>query len=232
MEIKNVIFDVGGVLAGPKSGHWFITPNFWDIVKKDKIDEEKLIILLQKYIYLQTQEPKTEEEEHSMFFNYYYHVLNEIRYKESLTQTCNELANDCVYNDDKFIFYDDVNNTLVKLSNKYNLYIISNGWPSSIRVLKNKKINIYFKDVIISSMYGTTKEENLFDVFFEINKDIDPKQSIYIDDRQHILKKANSYGFKTLLMDRKNKIIQSEFVTINDMYEIEDTISKINKETI
>ena len=26
--IKNIIFDIGGVLAEPKSGHWFITTNF------------------------------------------------------------------------------------------------------------------------------------------------------------------------------------------------------------
>ena len=29
--IKNIIFDIGGVLAEPKSGHWFITTNFWNI---------------------------------------------------------------------------------------------------------------------------------------------------------------------------------------------------------
>lgn len=26
--IKNIIFDIGGVLAEPKSGHWFITLTF------------------------------------------------------------------------------------------------------------------------------------------------------------------------------------------------------------
>ena len=34
MEVlmKNIIFDIGGVLAEPKSGHWFITTNFWNIL--------------------------------------------------------------------------------------------------------------------------------------------------------------------------------------------------------
>ena len=40
--IKNIIFDIGGVLAEPKSGHWFITTNFWNILNKNLIDEEKL----------------------------------------------------------------------------------------------------------------------------------------------------------------------------------------------
>ncbi len=39
--IKNIIFDIGGVLAEPKSGHWFITTNFWNILNKNLIDEIK-----------------------------------------------------------------------------------------------------------------------------------------------------------------------------------------------
>lgn len=50
--IKNIIFDIGGVLAQPKSGHWFITANFWNILNKNLIDEEKLKISLKNtYIY-------------------------------------------------------------------------------------------------------------------------------------------------------------------------------------
>lgn len=50
--IKNIIFDIGGVLAEPKSGHWFITTNFWNILNKNLIDEEKLKISLKNtYTY-------------------------------------------------------------------------------------------------------------------------------------------------------------------------------------
>ena len=41
--IKNIIFDIGGVLAEPKSGHWFITTNFWNILNKNK--PKKILIL-------------------------------------------------------------------------------------------------------------------------------------------------------------------------------------------
>lgn len=40
--IKNIIFDNGGVLSAPKTGHWFITPNFWNILgieEKENIDK-------------------------------------------------------------------------------------------------------------------------------------------------------------------------------------------------
>lgn len=126
MNIKNIIFDIGGVLADSKSGNWFITPNFWNIIDKNIVNEEKLKNSLKKYIYLQTQNPKTEKEEYEMFSNYYYHVLKEIDYPNINKEIANKLADDCVYNDDKFIFYDG-KDTLELLSKKFNLYIISNG---------------------------------------------------------------------------------------------------------
>ena len=193
--IKNIIFDIGGVLAEPKSGHWFITTNFWNILNKNLIDEEKLKISLKKYLYLQTQEPKTEKDEHKMYSNYYCNVLKDINYPNASLDIANKLADDCVYNDEKFIFFDDVYSILEELSKKYNLYIISNGWPSSFRVLKNKGIDKYFKGIIISSMYTTVKEENLFDIYINKYKEVTPSESLYIDDRNHILQKVKEYGF-------------------------------------
>lgn len=224
MTIKNIIFDIGGVLADPKSGHWFITPNFWNNIDKKYIDNNELKSSLKKYLYLQTQEPKTELEEHEMFSNYYYQVLKEINYPYITKDIANKIADDCVYNDDKFIFYEDVMETLDKLSQHYNLYIISNGWPSSFRVLKNKNIDNYFKDIFISSMYSTTKEENLFDVFLDNHKNVNPKESLYIDDRRHILEKANEYGFNLLLMDRKGIYTESKFKIINSMDNIKEVL--------
>lgn len=218
--IKNIIFDIGGVLAEPKSGHWFITTNFWNILDKNLIDEEKLKISLKKYLYLQTQNPKTEQGEHEMFSNYYYNVLKDINYPNISLDITNKLADDCVYNDDKFIFFDDDKPNLEELSKKYNLYIISNGWPSSFRVLKNKGIDSYFNGIIISSMYTTIKEDNLFDIFIEKYKDVNPSESFYIDDRRHILQKAKEYGFNLLLMDRYKKYEESEFKIINNMNDI------------
>lgn len=216
-KINNIIFDIGGVLAEPKSGHWFITTNFWNIVNKSLVDEEQLKISLKKYLYLQTQEPKTENDEHAMFSNYYYNVLKDIKYPNANIDIANKLADDCVYNDDKFIFFDDDKPVLEKLSKNYNLYIISNGWPSSFRVLKNKGIDKYFKGIIISSMFTTIKEEKLFDIFIEKYKDVNPSESLYVDDRRHILQKAKEYGFNLLLMDRYGKFSESDFKTINNM---------------
>lgn len=220
MIIKNIIFDIGGVLAESKSGHWFITPNFWNILDKKYINEKELRNSLKKYLYLQTQEPKNELEEYKMFANYYYQVLKEINYPFIDKDLANKLAYDFVYNDEKFVFYMDVKENLIRLSQFYNLYIISNGWPSSFRILKNNNLDKYFKDIFISSMHSTSKEEKLFCIFLNKHQNINPKESLYIDDREHVLKKASEYGFNLLLMDRKDKYTENNFKVVNSMDDI------------
>ncbi len=37
-KIKAILFDSGKVLNEPATGHWFITPNFWKYVDKDKFE--------------------------------------------------------------------------------------------------------------------------------------------------------------------------------------------------
>ena len=36
MHLKNIIIDNGGVLSSPKTGNWFITTNFWNIINIDE----------------------------------------------------------------------------------------------------------------------------------------------------------------------------------------------------
>ena len=84
--------------------------------------------------------------------------------------------------------------------------------------LKNNFIII--GDSITYGIYTTTKEEKLFEAFINEYKNIIPNESLYIDDRRHILQKANEYNFKLLLMDRDCKYDNSEFKIINNMNDI------------
>ena len=226
MNIRNIIFDNGGVLVEPRTGHWYMTTNFWKIIALDKETNEDIIKeAMKKYQYMLTQEPKTELEEYNMFSNFYYKVLEEINYNNLNKEIANQLASDCVYNDNKCIFYDDVDEELKNLSKKYNLYMISDAWASSYRVLDNRNISKYFKNIMISSIESKTKLEGLFEIFLEKNKSVIPQESIFIDDRSDILDKAKECGFNVLLMDRARKCIDSKY---NKIYELND-IEKILK---
>lgn len=82
MNIKNIIFDNGNVLADPKTGHWLMPPNFWSILDIDQeTNYERVNKAIKKNQYLLTQEPKTEEEEYNVFSNFYYCVLKKINYQ-------------------------------------------------------------------------------------------------------------------------------------------------------
>ena len=225
MDIKNIVFDNGGVLSVPSTGHWFITPNFFNIVN-NKIDIESLKNAMKKYQNLLTMEPKTELEEYEMFSKFYYKVLEEVGYENLNKDLANKLAEDCVYNNEKYTFFDEVNKTLGILKQKYNLYIISDAWPSSIRLFDELKLSRFFKDICISSMESTIKLERLFEVFLKNNIEVKPKQTIFIDDRIDILEKANSLGFNVLLMDRENRNKKAKYKVINDLNEIINIANK------
>lgn len=219
MNIKNIILDIGGVLAHPKSGHWFITNNFYNIIDKEFLDAEKFKESLNSNFKFLNQNPKNEKEEQKMFSDYYFKVLSDINYPKLNKKIVDKIADDCVYNDEKFVFYDDVEENLKRLSKKYNLYIISNGWPSTLRILNIFKIDKYFKGIMMSSMYTSTKEENLFNIFLEKYK-LNPKECVFIDDRSDLLDKAAKHGFNVLLMNRKNSEKNNKFKTIYSLKEI------------
>ena len=224
--IKNIIFDNGSVLCEPRTGHWLITPKFWDIVGNDeKENVEKIKSSMKNYGHIVTQQPKTEEEEYEMFVKAYYQFLKDYNYKNLSKKIAEELAFDNVYNDDKYIFYDDVDDCLDKLSKEYDLYMVTDAWASTFRVLDNRNISKYFKNITVSAMESKTKLEGLFEVFLEKNKDINPLESVFIDDRIDILDKAYECGFNVLLMDRKNKYNDCKYPVIHQLSDIEKFIS-------
>ena len=73
-------------------------------------------------------------------------------------------------------------------------------------------------------MYTTTKEENLFDIFLNKYKNVNPKETLYIDDRTYILDKANKYNFNLPLMDRKDTYNENKYKTIKSMNDIIDVL--------
>ena len=217
MKVKNIILDVGGVLA-EYTENWLLPPNMYHILEKKYIDEKILQEKLKELTYLQTKNQRTIEEEIEMFTNYYYHVLEAINYPYYTKDLAKKLALDCVYNKNKYTFYEDVIPMLETLSKTYNLYIISNGWPSSYLFLREHQIEKYVKKIYISSLWGSSKLDRLFDIFLEQEKDVNPKETYYIDDQRNMIEKASKYGFHLILMDRK-KLHFKVAENLNDVLE-------------
>lgn len=223
--IKAILFDSGRTLNVPRTGHWFITPNFFNIIEKpgfpytDKqIDKamEKACEHINKILLVES-----EEHEFSMFKEFYEIVLKEINYPDINNGIIELLARDNVYNDEKFLFFDDVEPSLINLKDRYLLGIVSDTWPSLERVFINKNLRQYFSTFIMSSIYGSYKAEKvLFKIAIE-ELNIKPREAIFVDDSESNLDAAKEFGMMPILIDRyDNRNLTSKYTVIRSLKEL------------
>lgn len=138
------------------------------------------------------------------------------------------MAKDNIYNDDKFLFFHDVEPSLNLLNEKYKLGVVSDTWPSLKRVFINKGLMKYFSVFIISSIYGSYKTEKLlFKIALEkIN--LKPSEVIFVDDSEVNLIAAEEFGLMTVLIDRYEKNgLKSRFPVIRSLGELSEALKII-----
>lgn len=224
-NIKAILFDSGRTLNVPRTGHWFITPNFFNIVNKGnfEINENELELAMEKACnhINKILTVITEEEEFLMFKEFYEIVLNEIKYPYISKNIINDLAKDNVYNDEKFLFFDDVQPSLEKLSDRYILGVVSDTWPSLERVFINKDLRKYFKTFVMSSIHGSYKsEKKLFRLALDEIK-LNPKEVIFVDDSESNLLAAEEFGLVPILIDRyEQDDLKSKYPIIRSLEEL------------
>jgi len=78
-EVKAIFFDAGRVLLFPSSGHWFKSPRFYEIVKKELYDEipnDKVRQAFNKGIhYLSERILVTSLDEEYELFKHFYMII-------------------------------------------------------------------------------------------------------------------------------------------------------------
>lgn len=224
-NIKAILFDSGRTLNVPRTGHWFITPNFFNIVNKEnfEVNENELELAMEKACnhINKILTVITEEDEFFMFKEFYEIVLNEIKYPYISENIINDLAKDNVYNDEKFLFFDDVQPSLEKLSDRYILGVVSDTWPSLERVFINKDLRKYFKTFVMSSIHGSYKsEKKLFRLALDEIK-LNPKEVIFVDDSESNLLAAEEFGLVPILIDRyEQNNLKSKYQIIRSLEEL------------
>jgi len=224
-NIKAILFDSGRTLNVPRTGHWFITPNFFNIINdtsfqytEDQLSEamNKACDHISKILLV-----KTEEDEFAMFREFYEVVLKEIKYTNINEEIIDSLASDNVYNDEKFYFFDDVESGLQRLKDKYILGVVSDTWPSLERVFINKSLRKYFSTFVMSSIYGSYKAEKvLFKIAIE-EIGVKPEEVIFIDDSESNLVAAEEFGMIPILIDRYDRNdIESKYPIIKSLNDL------------
>jgi putative hydrolase of the HAD superfamily len=207
-SIKAIIFDSGNTLNKPVSGNWFIPLNFFELVDTsqlilDSVEFKEAMHIAYKFL-MDNHCVKTEEEEFLQFREFYSILFTKCNYTYN-DDLITALARDNVYNDQKFMFFDDVESTIKELHNKFKLGIISDTWPSLERVFINKGFREYFTSFVMSSVYGVCKNnKRLFEIAIK-ELDIKPFEALFIDDSDRNLDVAKEVGLIPIKIDRNKE---------------------------
>lgn len=238
-NIKAVLFDSGRVLNESSTGHWFISPRFFEYVDEGKynsINKEKINTALKKAVqYINSQILIETKEDEYLHFNKYYDIFsNNLPELELKEEQINSLALDLVYNVNKYIFFDDALKIIPKLKVKYKLAVVSDAWPSLKDVYDNKDLYNYFDSFVISSILGITKpnEKMYLKALEELN--ILPEEAVFIDDNLINCEGGMKLGINGVLLCRnKLQYFIYKLVSIGKDYEvINDLEELINKNII
>lgn len=229
-QIKAILFDSGRVLNRPRTGHWFIPPNFYNYINKtifESISHKSLEMAFQKGMeYLESINfIITEAEELEHFIHFYRIIVQEIPGIGLCEYEIRKIAEDTVFNDEKFFFYEDVFEVIPRLSKKYSLGVVSDTWPSLDRVFRNNGLRKYFCSFVMSCMLGVIKPHELMFSTALKELDIKPEEALFIDDSVRNLEGARSLGIQTVLMLRdedsdKNHTEQECINNLNDLEQL------------
>ena len=217
---KYLILDFGNVIAGSPTLHWFITPNFFKYVDKDKFDVVKFNKAIKDNSKLISTKMITDEEQYQVFKKVYNNIFKEIQYDGNIEEISKKVAYDFTYNDDLFFLFDDAKENLKRLSDKYKLILVSDNWPCVFRIMKKWGIDKYFEKVYVSSVYEAKKEEGiLFDYpIKEFN--IKDNEAIFVDDHENLVDVAFNKGMIPVVMDRFEEYDRCKYKKIESLNEL------------
>lgn len=234
-SIKAIIFDSGRVLNQSSTGHWFISPRFFEYVddkKYNAINKEKIDLAFRKAgHYINSQSLiTTKEEEYRHFYKFYEifsYNLPELELKEEQIYS---LAADLVYNMNKYTFFDDALKIIPELNLKYKLAIVSDAWPSLEDIYKHKGLYSYFDSFVISSILGVTKpNEKMYLKALEELK-ILPEEAVFIDDNLINCEGAMKLGINGVLLCRnKSQYFLCKLGSIGKGYEVINDLEQLKK---
>jgi putative hydrolase of the HAD superfamily len=208
---KAIFFDSGHTLNAPRTGQWFIPPSFVPFFENElekKFSRPKIMAAFAKAdVYWDGHLLiETEQEEYDHFKNFYSLFFQSLGYSCITDELITGLAQETVYGDERYEFFDDVFTMLPQLAQRFRLGIISNAWPSLESVYIKRQLRNYFSTFIISSKIGTPKPDPK--MFYAALEDLQlsPTETVLVDDNLRNLEGAYALGIQPILIDRANRI--------------------------
>lgn len=216
-DIRIVLFDAGGVLFDTQTNrneriHKLLNARGHDseTIESGFKKAEEFWLSYRNEKWLSTW--KDEEE----YWKYYYKIIvDEVGDKDPFL--CDELIHFTHYSK-HCVLFPEVEETLKKLYEKYELGVISNAFPSMNWIFDNLNIRKYFKNIIISSFVGTSKpDRKIYEYALDVFK-AGPQECLFIDNKEINVNAAKQLGMKGLVINRK---LNDESSTLDRLLKIE-----------
>ena len=217
MNYKYIILDFGKVIAMPSTGNWDITPKLLELIDINKIDYDSFLQARKKYSEILSEKITTLEEEYDMFLRFYDGILGDINYPNH-REIAQKIAYNRTYEFNKYKLCENIKEELELLSKKYILLLLTDNWPCVLDYLKQYDLDKYFDKIYVSSIYGVEKKDGLFFDYLIKDYNIKDGEALFIDDTEINLEIAKEKGLDVMLMDRENKIVDSKYLIIHDLY--------------
>jgi HAD superfamily hydrolase (TIGR01509 family) len=205
--IQGVLFDSGDTLMGPIGGEWLPGQTFrqmvaarenlalnWDLL--DQAHEEALAHLLEDHLL------QTEEEEENRFAGYYEWLLRGLGAREPVEPIAREIAHEIVDHPSIQLFPDVMSSLERFEGDGLRLGVISNGWPSLDRQLRQLGVRDFFDVLIISAHVGSRKPETrIFEAALE-EMMLPAEAVLLVDDALENVVAAEKLGMRGVVVDR------------------------------
>jgi putative hydrolase of the HAD superfamily len=232
-KITTILFDAGDTLVYPRSGHWYITPNFYHLLERYGVAPSPRSVLetalLSAHSYLDNRHSiQTEEEEAQQFREYYSLVFKSLYDSPVPDDLIRDLSNDMVFNDDKFVFFKDSLECVNRLHrNGYKLGILSNTWPSLERVFRNAGYREFFDVFVISSQVGCFKPS--LRIYHTAIKQSGsrPEHILFVDDSESNLAGGAEAGLVPVRISRYGRCNTSPYHCIEYLTDFEKDLGPL-----
>ena len=231
-NIKAILFDSGHTLNYPRTGNWFIPPNFHKHVEPGvfaSVDPARLQQAIARARNLLDYHCVVSDEvdECRQFTGFYRALASEFPELEISDGAIAGLAEDTVYNDEKFVFYEDVVEMIPKFSRKYKLGIVSDTWPSLERVFTHAGLKNYFSSFVMSCALGVRKPHPLMYQTALSELGIEPREALFVDDSVTNVEGAKALGIHAVLILRSGRPDQDPgHLYVTNLAELEELLEE------
>lgn len=223
--VQGIFFDLGWTIFRPASGDWRMTAKALEFINPQKlwsIPQEKLhTAFLKADASFENEIYMTEDEELIRYTNFYRTIAEMLPELNITQQQAESIAQDRVYNDANYVFYEDVLKTLEALKGKYKIGVISDTDPSILRVLKNAGIYDYFDHLTLSYELGAHKPSPVMYKHALEKMNLPAAETVFIDDYERNLAGAAVFGIQpVLIQSRPNAQESTTFPSIKKLSEL------------